>query len=101
MKKKPLNVTNGKELESLLKEIENDLLTEIPAAVRAAKIKKRSYGILVCYIDFTTDAYAPFAVVLPESHCQECIANRSVESIWTICSVRGQQCDLTKKIGCP
>ena len=97
MKKKPSSLNNGKELAALLTDIENDLVKEIPAAVRAEKIKKRSYGILLCYIDFTTDAYTPFAVVLPESHRQECIANRSVESIWTICAVPGQQCDIAKK----
>jgi hypothetical protein len=73
-----------KECDSLLKVIQGQLIDLFPRAVKRQRIKKTAYGILICYIDLTTDSYAPFAAILPESYRERCIANRELDILWAI-----------------
>src|ERR1041385_5067608 len=73
-----------KECNVLLKEIERQLIDMFPAAIKRRRIKETAYGLLICYIDLTTDSYAPFAAILPESYREKCIADRQLDVLWAI-----------------
>lgn len=86
---------NRKECNKLLNEIEAGLVRAFPEAINSMGITDRAYGMLICYIDLTTNSYAPFAAILPESHRARCVANRDVETIWMIAEIPSwTQCGL-------
>jgi hypothetical protein len=85
---------NLNECNALLKEIEHELIDLFPQAVRREKIKEPAYGMLICYIDLTTNAYTPFAAILPESHRVKCVANREVDHLWSIAELPKIECFL-------
>lgn len=85
-----------KEFNTLLKKIEHELIDLFPQAVRRRRIKEPAYGMLICYIDLTTDSYTPFAAVLPESHRARCVANRNVGHIWSIAELPTIECPLPR-----
>ncbi len=86
---KPAVPIDQKSCEAMLAEIEAELVKAIVAVVRKRKIKERTYGLLVCYIDLTTDEYLPFVVVLPESFRLKCVANREADRIWRLPEMSG------------
>lgn len=81
-------------LDAKLRRIETALIAAIPDLIRNENLTKRAYGILLCYIDYTSDSCTPFVCVLPESHRTKCVTNRNVADLWTICSVPGYGCSL-------
>lgn len=76
-----------KECDVLLKDIEGQLIDMIPTAVKRQRVNETAYGMLLCYIDFTTNSYSPFVALLPESYREKCIANRRLDFLWAIAEV--------------
>ena len=85
-------------LDAKLRRLETALIAAIPDVIRKENLTNRAYGILLCYIDCTSDSSTPFVCVLPESHRTKCVANRNVADLWTICSVPGYECSLPDEI---
>lgn len=86
--------SNKKTCDTMLAEIEAELVEALPAAVRKAKIKETAYGIMICYIDLTTDKYTPFVTVLPETYRSKCVADGDVSMIWSLPAIPGITCRL-------
>ena len=68
--------TSKKECNVLLKEIEQELVALFPEAVRKQRLQEAAYGILICYIDLTTDSFTPFAAVLERRRAEVATAAR-------------------------
>ena len=79
---------NKTECERMLRVLEHQLIESIPKLVAAKRLKRRAYGILICYPDSTSGYYTPTVHVLPDSYRAECIADRDVSCIWCLPEIR-------------
>lgn len=57
---------SSKRIKELLDKIETTLVMSIPETVRNMAVTEKSYLLLLCYYDLTTDAYTPYIVLAPD-----------------------------------
>lgn len=82
-------VTDDTRRDALLADIEATLIRAIPKQLQAMTFAEPAYGLFVCYIDLTTDSYAPMLKLCPESFLRRAVADRSVDVVWRIAELPG------------